>query len=139
MRTNFDGDSDYGDNEDVGMDHGPDGEDDEVPHTFRRGCPHCSKPSSRCGCELDGPDDIDGVGFADPGGGSALRAATCFNPRDRPCPSCHRAGMLTRIDVQRGYQCDYCANAAERGDDSNEYDCGGAAGGCQICKENEEN
>lgn len=58
-------------------------------------------------------DLIDGVGFADPGGNSALRAATNENPRDQPCPTCEREGVLTRIDVQRGYQCDYCANAAE--------------------------
>lgn len=31
---------------------------------------------------------IDGVGFADPGGRSALRAATKSNPRNLPCPTC---------------------------------------------------
>ena len=31
---------------------------------------------------------IDGVGFADPGGRSALRAATRNNPRNLPCPTC---------------------------------------------------
>jgi len=59
--------------------------------------------------------DIDGVGFADPGGRSALRAATRDNPRDRPCPTCGRKNVLTRIDVARGYQCDRCADAAEGG------------------------
>lgn len=58
---------------------------------------------------------IDGVGFADPGGNSALRAATKNNPRDQPCPTCGRKNVLTRIDVQRHYQCDTCANEAERG------------------------
>lgn len=58
---------------------------------------------------------IDGVGFADPGGRSALRAATPDNPRDQPCPTCGAENVLTRIDVQRGYQCDRCADAAERG------------------------
>lgn len=56
---------------------------------------------------------IDGVGFADPGGNSALRAETPDNPRNRPCPTCHRPNMLTAIDVQRGYQCDICADALE--------------------------
>lgn len=58
---------------------------------------------------------IDGVDFADPGGNSALRAATKDNPRDRPCPTCGREDVLTRIDVERGYQCNACADAAERG------------------------
>ena len=57
--------------------------------------------------------EIDGVGFAEPGSGSALRAATPDNPRNLPCPTCGRENMLTPIDVYRGYQCDYCADAAE--------------------------
>ncbi len=65
------------------------------------------------------PDDddflIDGVGFADPGGNSALRAATPSNPRIHPCPTCGCKNRLTPIDVQRGYQCDSCADRAERG------------------------
>ena len=83
-----------------------------------------------CACEDDeddcddwerynDPDDpaylIDGVGFADPGGNSALRATTRGNPRNQPCPTCGRPNMLTPIDVQRGYQCDICADAAENG------------------------
>lgn len=66
----------------------------------------------------DDPRDdrlIDGVGFADPGGRSALRAATKTNPRIYPCPTCGRTNALTRIDVQHGYQCDVCADAVERG------------------------
>ncbi len=58
-------------------------------------------------------DMIDGVGFQDPGGRSALRRATRDNPRVYPCPTCGREDMLTRIDVDRGYQCDICADAAE--------------------------
>ena len=58
---------------------------------------------------------IDGVGFADPGGNSALRAATEDNPRNLPCPTCGRENMLTPIDKARGYCCDICADAAERG------------------------
>ena len=62
------------------------------------------------------PEDeepIDGVGFADPGGRSALRAATRSNPRNLPCPTCHEPGRLTPMDVSRGYQCDRCADRAE--------------------------
>jgi hypothetical protein len=58
---------------------------------------------------------IDGVGFAEPGGRSALRAATKNNPRNLPCPTCGRPNRLTPIDVARGYQCDSCADRAERG------------------------
>ena len=60
-------------------------------------------------------DLIDGVGFADPGGKSALRAATPDNPRDQPCPTCKQENVLTRIDARRGYQCDRCADRDERG------------------------
>ena len=60
-------------------------------------------------------DEIDGVGFADPGGNSALRASTPSNPRNLPCPECGRPDMLTPIDRQRGYRCDICADQAERG------------------------
>ena len=58
---------------------------------------------------------IDGVGFADPGGNSALRAATRENPRIHPCPSCDAPEVLTPADVARGYQCNRCADLAERG------------------------
>jgi hypothetical protein len=56
---------------------------------------------------------IDGVGFADPGGRSALRAATEDNPRNLSCPTCGAPNRLTPIDRQRGYQCDRCADIAE--------------------------
>jgi len=56
---------------------------------------------------------IDGVEFADPGGRSALRAATRSNPRNLPCPTCGRKNMLTPADKRRGYQCDRCADADE--------------------------
>jgi hypothetical protein len=58
-------------------------------------------------------DLIDGVGFADPGGRSALRAATKSNPRNLPCPNCGAKNVLTPIDVQHGYQCDACADRDE--------------------------
>ena len=56
---------------------------------------------------------IDGVGFANPGGRSALRAATRSNPRNLPCPTCGRENMLTPADKRRGYQCDRCADSDE--------------------------
>lgn len=95
-----------------------------------------------CGGECNGdhdPDEepIDGVGFADPGGESALRAETHSNPRNLPCPNCHAQNALTPIDVRRGYQCDGCANAAEQGRDR-DYVCGGAEAGCPLCAVEEE-
>jgi len=67
------------------------------------------------GDDWDREELIDGVGFADPGGGSALRAATRDNPRNLPCPNCGQENVLTPIDVQHGYQCDRCADLAESG------------------------
>lgn len=60
-------------------------------------------------------EPIDGVGFADPGGRSALRAATRDNPRDRTCPTCGTPNVLTRIDAAKGYQCNRCADRDEMG------------------------
>ena len=45
---------------------------------------------------------IDGVGFADPGGTSALRAATISNPRNLPCPTCEMPNRLTPADRAAG-------------------------------------
>jgi hypothetical protein len=53
--------------------------------------------------------------FASPGSNSALRAATESNPRNKPCPTCKRKNRLTPKDVALGYQCDTCADMAERG------------------------
>lgn len=64
------------------------------------------------------PDDRDGLeddDFADPGGRSALRAATKDNPRNQPCPTCGKKNKLTPKDVALGYQCDECADRDERG------------------------
>lgn len=63
-------------------------------------------------------DDDDNGGhtgseFADPGGRSALRAATRENPRNLPCPTCHEPNRLTPRDVALHYQCDVCADRAE--------------------------
>jgi hypothetical protein len=55
--------------------------------------------------------------FADPGGKSALRAASKSNPRIYPCPNCKTPNVLTAKDVQLGYQCDACADCAEGGFD----------------------
>lgn len=63
----------------------------------------------------DFDDGDDGEVFADPGGESALRAASPSNPRDLPCPTCKRPDMLTFADKLRGYQCDRCADQTERG------------------------
>lgn len=65
--------------------------------------------------DTDEYGDIRDSDFADPGGRSALRAATRTNPRNRPCPTCGRANRLTPKDVALGYQCDACADRAERG------------------------
>lgn len=64
---------------------------------------------------LYGEEDIDGVCFADPGGKSALRAATKKNPRNLPCPNCGKPNCLTPADRSRGYQCNECADAIELG------------------------
>ena len=53
------------------------------------------------------------VQFADPHGRSALRAANQRNPRNLPCPTCKKPDKLTPADVQRGYQCNDCANTEE--------------------------
>ena len=53
--------------------------------------------------------------FADPHGSSALRAATRSNPRNLPCPTCEAPNRLTPKDRALGYQCDTCADLAERG------------------------
>jgi hypothetical protein len=62
-----------------------------------------------------GDRNRDRIMFADPGGRSALRAASKSNPRNLPCPNCKRPNKLTPADRARGYQCDGCADAMERG------------------------
>ena len=62
------------------------------------------------GYELNGGSDIE---FADPGSGSALRAASFHNPRNLPCPTCRTPNCLTSADRARGYQCNSCADRAE--------------------------
>lgn len=84
-------------------------------------CEECGAPSMNevcAGCTNPDhwADDRDsGIDFADPGGNSALRAATYDNPRNLPCPNCGTENVLTPADRQRGYQCDSCADRAEGG------------------------
>jgi ribosomal protein L37AE/L43A len=63
--------------------------------------------------EYDDYEDDDRSEFADPGGRSALRAATKDNPRIYSCPTCKARNRLTRKDKELGYQCDSCADRAE--------------------------
>ena len=60
-------------------------------------------------------NDEDRSEFQDPGGKSALRAATRRNPRNLPCPTCREPNRLTPRDRQLGYQCDACADRDEGG------------------------
>ena len=59
-------------------------------------------------------DDFD-ISFADPGGRSALRAASKSNPRNLSCPNCKRRNVLTPADRRAGYQCNACADRDEGG------------------------
>ena len=51
--------------------------------------------------------------FAEPGGRSAMRAASKRNPRNLPCPSCGQPNRLTPRDKALGYQCNACADRDE--------------------------
>lgn len=63
----------------------------------------------------DDDDFDDRIEFADPGGNSALRAASKRNPRNLPCPTCGAPNRLTPADRARGYQCNECADKHEGG------------------------
>lgn len=65
--------------------------------------------------DRDSYPEYDDIDFADPGGRSALRAATIDNPRNLSCPTCGEPNRLTPADRERGYQCDECADRVERG------------------------
>jgi len=65
--------------------------------------------------DYDFEDYEDSIQFADPGGNSALRAASKSNPRNLPCPTCREPNRLTPADKALGYQCDACADRDERG------------------------
>jgi hypothetical protein len=62
----------------------------------------------------DDYDDTFQDPFQDPGGNSALRRATARNPCNLPCPTCKQPNRLTEADKRLGYQCDACAERAER-------------------------
>ena len=62
--------------------------------------------------DYDGEDDIQFMQK-----GSALRCATENDPRIHPCPTCGESNRLTLQDKRLGYQCDSCADRAERGYD----------------------
>lgn len=89
-------------------------EENEVPEDVD-GCFEGEEDEYEDECDDgDPPDDYEfEIDFADPGGWSALRAATPTNPRNLPCPTCHEPDKLTPADVALGYQCDDCADAAE--------------------------
>lgn len=93
------------------------GEEEEVE--FSRGVWRCYQCEHKWKEDEEEYDEeaarhlIDGVGFADPGGRSALRAETRGNPRNLPCPTCGSPNRLTPADRAQGYQCDACADAAE--------------------------
>jgi len=80
---------------------------------------YCEECAEELGLNWDMVDPMDRgcseLDFADPGGVSALRAATPDNPRNLPCPTCGRENMLTPKDRDLGYQCDICAEELERG------------------------
>lgn len=80
------------------------------------GCPGCSDEFDDDEFDDDEFEDDD-IDFADPGGVSALRAATPTNPRNLPCPTCGADNRLTPADRRLGYRCDDCAERAERGYD----------------------
>ncbi len=84
-------------------------------------CDYCN---SHQGDDEDDEDEDPGesdndseIQFADPGGTSALRATTASNPRNLPCPTCGKKNCLTPADKAAGYQCDSCADRAERGEE----------------------
>jgi hypothetical protein len=77
-----------------------------------------AKPARLASGPVEGYDRDTGdyrIHFADPGGNSALRAATRSNPRNLPCPTCKQPNRLTPADRAAGYQCDGCADQVERG------------------------
>jgi hypothetical protein len=79
-------------------------------------CEGCYEDAQDCSIDFDDYSDQDyDLDFADPGGNSALRAATPNNPRNQPCPTCGDENVLTPADVALHYQCNRCADQAEGG------------------------
>lgn len=76
--------------------------------------PHLDRPGNyNDDDEYVNPDEDGYSEFADPGGNSALRAASKTNPRNLPCPTCKSPNRLTPKDRALGYQCDSCADSLE--------------------------
>lgn len=63
--------------------------------------------------DYDFDEDLEYGGECFANSGSALRCASKTNPRNLSCPTCGAENVLTPRDVQLGYQCDHCADAAE--------------------------
>lgn len=83
-------------------------------------CPKCHARDVVDADEVRDEDDFEdwkerGFTFADPGGRSALRAATPSNRRNLSCPNCGTPNVLTPQDRSAGYQCDRCADQLESG------------------------
>jgi hypothetical protein len=76
---------------------------------------HCQRCGARIHYDYDNLDDSPLADFAQPGGNSALRAASARNPRIFPCPDCETPDVLTAADKALGYCCDRCADRKERG------------------------
>lgn len=95
-----------------GGDDGPEGEELDAEYNAHEDAAHeAGLGNARYddeGNELD-------LEFANPSGNSALRAATASNPRNLPCPTCGEPDKLTAKDRALSYQCDACADRAERG------------------------
>jgi hypothetical protein len=96
-------DEDYEDDEEALMD-----EEEDPDH-------YGEDPLDAAMRDYDDDEDIRDHAFADPGGNSALRAASRNNPRNLPCPNCKEPNRLTPADRAKGYQCDQCANELEMG------------------------
>lgn len=99
------GDPDFYDREEVDQD-----DLDDRDAARDEGDPEDDDEGPMAGFDDEGDDRLI---FANPGGNSALRAASRTNPRNLPCPTCRRENMLTPKDVALGYQCDHCADSAE--------------------------
>lgn len=102
----------------------PECDSEEFTQMKKYSCNHCGAEvhgdayCDRCGNRINYDYDnlqVDSMHFADPGGNSALRAATPSNPRIFPCPDCGQPDRLTPSDKEKDYCCDTCADIKERG------------------------
>jgi len=63
----------------------------------------------------DDYDDYDGPDFADPGGAQCTEGGEQAQPAQSAVSDCGKKNRLTPADRAQGYQCDTCADQAERG------------------------